>query len=411
MIYLDGDSRTAMKADLAAFYDLTVAAHAARLRILARQPKCVPYFKRRVRGLGARAAAVGAGPWSVVDLCKAYDWPTDAPGGGVIAIVELDGGWVQSDMDAFFAAIDPASMPTITDVSVDGSGNNPNQHIGDPHDPDIEVAMDIQVAAAAYFVATGAPANIRVYWARNDLRSISAAVRAAASDGCDVCSISWGADESIWRSLGQQLGQDLIQQLEASAQAATDAGMVVLAASGDNNYRATAATIPPTSTSHRPARTSSAAAELTKTRSREVVWNDNPGQTDGSGTGGGYSEYFPVQSFQAGAPNGPGRMVPDVSANADPDTGYNLIVHGGGEPLGGTSAVRPICRPVRGVRTKTRIRHACLMEKPSLLQRHFGRRQRLLSRPRRSRCLHRDRIAHRREDPSPTPTRSEGGCR
>ena len=341
MIYLDGDSRTAMKADLAAFYASTVAAHAARMRVLARQPKCVPYFKRRIRGLGARAASVGAGPWSVVDLCKAYDWPTNAPGGGVIAIVELDGGWVQSDMDAFFTAIDPASMPTITDVSVDGSRNNPNQHIGDPHDPDIEVAMDIQVAAAAYFVATGAPANIRVYWASNDLRSISAAVRRAASDGCDVCSISWGSDESNWRSLGQQLGQDLIQQLEASAQAATAAGMVVLAASGDNDSsdggdNPTNVDVP-SSCPH-----IIGCGGTTKTRSSEVVWNDSPGQTNGNGTGGGYSEYFPVQSFQAGAPNGPGRMVPDVAANADPSTGYNLVVHGGGEPLGGTSAVAPL---------------------------------------------------------------------
>ena len=48
--------------------------------------------------------------------------------------------------------------PNIVDVPVTGypgAGNNPNQHIGDPQDPDIEVTMDIQVAAASYSLATG----------------------------------------------------------------------------------------------------------------------------------------------------------------------------------------------------------------------------------------------------------------
>jgi kumamolisin len=35
-------------------------------------------------------------------------------------------------------------------------------------------------------------------------------------------------------------------------------------------------------------------------------------------------------------------MVPDVSANADPYTGYNVFVHGGQEVIGGTSAVAPL---------------------------------------------------------------------
>jgi kumamolisin len=72
-----------------------------------------------------------------------------------------------------------------------------------------------------------------------------------------------------------------------------------------------------------------------KTTTTETVWNDNPGETDGEGTGGGYSTIFPVQSFQIGAPPAPantqygsGRMVPDVCADADPNTGYKIFVHG-----------------------------------------------------------------------------------
>ena len=83
------------------------------------------------------------------DLCAAYNWPTVLAGGGEIAIVELGGGWVQSDMDQFFSGIGQP-VPQITDVSVDGTTNTPDPS---PDSADGEVALDIQVAAAAYFVA------------------------------------------------------------------------------------------------------------------------------------------------------------------------------------------------------------------------------------------------------------------
>jgi kumamolisin len=86
-----------------------------------------------------------------------------------------------------------------------------------------------------------------------------------------------------------------------------------------------------------------------KTANSETVWNNSPGKTNGEGTGGGYSVTFPAQPFQTGAPHPPaktkygtGRMVPDVSANADPDTGYQVYVHGAMTIVGGTSAVAPL---------------------------------------------------------------------
>jgi kumamolisin len=123
-------------------------------------------------------------------------------------------------MNAFFQSIGQP-VPNITDVSVDGNNNNPNQHLGDPRDPDFEVALDIQVAGAAYFVATGKPAVIRMYWEQD----IATAVNKATADGCDVCSISWGSDEANW-------GKTAADQMEAAATAATGKGMVVFAASG-----------------------------------------------------------------------------------------------------------------------------------------------------------------------------------
>ena len=84
-------------------------------------------------------------------------------------------------------------------------------------------------------------------------------------------------------------------------------------------------------------------AARARLRTYEVVWNHNPGQTNGEGTGGGFSTLFtPIPDWQINAPNGPGRMVPDVSANADPDTGYNIVVGGAPMVVGGTSAVAPL---------------------------------------------------------------------
>ena len=116
--------------------------------------QCRPYFKLRQFTRRFRLATEAPAPWSVPALCAAYDWPKGLAGGGVIAIVELGGGWVQSDMTQYFGSISQPA-PQITDVSVDGTKNSPNQSVGSQSDPDYEVALDIQVAGAAYYAATG----------------------------------------------------------------------------------------------------------------------------------------------------------------------------------------------------------------------------------------------------------------
>jgi kumamolisin len=279
-----------------------------------------PYFKIRPR------ASAGTS-WTVPNLCKAYNWPQGLAGGGVIAIVELGGGWVQSDMQTFFSGIGQP-VPQITDVSVDGTQNKPDP---DPNGPDGEVALDIQVAGAAYYAATGKPATIRMYWAQD----IAPAVQKAAEDGCDVCTISWGSDEAEW-------GATAGDQMEQTATNATAAGMVVFAASGDNDSSdggPNAANVDlPASCPH-----VIGCGGTKKTATAETVWNDDPGKTNGEGSGGGYSTLFkPLPTWQAGAPNGPGRMVPDVAANADPETGYEIVLHGAQTVIGGTSAVAPL---------------------------------------------------------------------
>ncbi|KAA3447425.1 hypothetical protein C7I87_26600 [Mesorhizobium sp. SARCC-RB16n] len=133
MIYLDGASRMAMKADLAAMYDRAVGTRRARLRARAELSHLVPnivrpYFK--LPGIGNvafRPAAAGAEPWNVPDLCRAYSWPTGLAGGGVIAIIEFSGGWVLKDIDAYFRSTG-LPVPTIVDVPIGSGRNDPNKH-------------------------------------------------------------------------------------------------------------------------------------------------------------------------------------------------------------------------------------------------------------------------------------------
>jgi kumamolisin len=285
-----------------------------------------PYFKKAAHATSVlRARATGAGPWSVPDLCAAYSWPTGLAGGGVIGIVSISGGWTPADMAAYFASIQQP-VPQIVDVSVDGTTNSPGLSA------DGEVALDVQVAAAAYYVATGKPASIRVYWSQG----IAAAVRAAIKDGCDVFSISWGADEAHW-------GAASAKDMEQAAIEATAAGMVLFAASGDNDSSdggSTAANVDlPAGCPH-----VIGCGGTFKTRSAETVWNDAPGNPSGDGSGGGFSTLFPMPAWQVagGAPKGSGRMVPDVAACADPATGYQIYFHGAPQVVGGTSAVAPL---------------------------------------------------------------------
>lgn len=286
-----------------------------------RSVRCHPYVQRRARP---------ASSWSVPALCSAYDWPTSLLGHGIIAIIELGGGWVASDMTQFFASVNQP-VPSIIDVSVDGTTNSQQNP---QNDADYEVALDIQVAAASYYAATGRAARIRVYWAQD----IAPAIAAAAKDGCSVCSISWGADEADWGSVAAH-------QLEAAAADAVAAGMAIFAASGDNDSSdggpGAANVDAPASCPH-----VVGCGGTLKTPTSETVWNDNPGQTNGEGTGGGYSSLFPKQEWQLGAPvatkKNHGRMVPDVAANADPNTGYEIVAYGATQIVGGTSAVSPL---------------------------------------------------------------------
>jgi kumamolisin len=267
--------------------------------------------------------------WGVKALHNAYNGPTNLKGGGTIAIIELGGGWLPSDI-ATFSKQQGIPPPTIVDISVDGTTKN------DPgkSDADGEVALDIEVAAGFYSYSTSKSANIRMYWGSD----IATCARAAINDKVDVISISWGAPEAQW-------GRQAVMDMQAAALAATNAGIIVFAASGDNDS-GDGTTAPTTDCpACCPNVIGCGGTRLLDDGTRrgpETVWNNTPNDASGEGTGGGYSTFFPPQPWQAGAPHGPGRMVPDVAANADPTTGYHILLNGQWQVVGGTSAVAPL---------------------------------------------------------------------
>ncbi len=263
--------------------------------------------------------------WKVQDLCQAYTFPTKLKGGGVIGILELGGGWSQTDLDKF-SQLNGLPKISVTNVSVNGGTNNFGHSSAD-----FEVELDIEVSAAAYYYATGKMPTIKVFFAPNSSASFVSVINAAVSNGCDVLSISWGGPEKTWSS-------NTAQQIDAAAKAAALKGLVIFAAAGDNSSSdGTSGTNVdlPASVPH-----IVGCGGTNKSSRSEVVWGD--GKAKDGGTGGGYSKYFPVQSFQRGAPKGPGRMVPDVAATADPNTGYRIVVRGAEVVVGGTSAVSPL---------------------------------------------------------------------
>jgi Predicted protease len=280
----------------------------------------------------------GAVSYTPLQVAAAYQVP-DADGTGqTIAIIELGGGFAQSDLDSYFSGLGLAT-PSVTAVGVDGATNTPGQ---DPNGADAEVLLDIEVAGAL------APKAAQVvYFAPNtDAGFLDAITQAAhATPTPTAMSISWGQSEDQWTAAARTAMDD------AFADAAL-LGVTVLAAAGDsgstdNETQGAPHCDFPASSPHVLGCGGTALhLDSSGAISSEVVWND--GGTGGA-TGGGVSDAFPVPSWQAAAGIPPrsggtatGRGVPDVAGDADPQTGYQVLVDGSSIVIGGTSAVAPL---------------------------------------------------------------------
>ena len=302
------------------------------------RPQSRPHFRR----LAAAARDAGpAGPgFDPREVARLYNFPAGADGGGqTIAMLEFGGGFSVSDISAYFSQLGMAP-PEVVAVGVDGAANRPG---GGADSADGEVLLDIEVAGAA---APGA--RIAVYFAPNSERGFIDAMSAAVHDRANapsVVSISWGGPELGWTRQG-------MAALDAVFQDAAALGITVCCASGDNGSGdgvgdGRAHTDFPASSPHALACGGTRLVEAAGRIASETVWNDGP---RGGATGGGVSDVFALPPWQQGAgvpasvnPGGRvGRGVPDVGGDADPQTGYRILVDGQLGVVGGTSPVAPL---------------------------------------------------------------------
>lgn len=287
-----------------------------------------------------RPQTTAATSYTPLELAALYDFPDGDGRGQCVGIIELGGGFNATDLQQYFTGLGIAS-PDVVAVPVDGAQNSPTN---DPNGADGEVMLDIEIAGAL------APkARIAVYFAPNTDAGFVAALNAAVSDQTNhpsVISISWGSPEVNWTAQSINALDDALQQAAA-------VGVTVCVASGDNGSSdgvsdGAAHVDFPASSPYSLACGGTRLNGSGSTIQSETVWND--GANGGAG-GGGVSAHFALPTWQKGlhVQNAEGtqkplakRGVPDVTGNADPQSGYRIRVDGQDTVVGGTSAVAPL---------------------------------------------------------------------
>lgn len=283
----------------------------------------------------ANPSASGAISYNPPQVAALYSFPTGVDGTGeTIGILELGGGYKPADLKNYFASL-KIKEPSVVAVLVDGGKNAPTT----PSSADGEVLLDIEVSGS---VAPGA--KIAVYFAPNTDQGFLDALTTAIHDTThkpSVISISWGGAESTWTA-------QAMTAFDSAAQDAAALGVTICAASGDGGSSDGVTDGKnhvdfPASSPNILACGGTSLKSANGAITGETVWND--GAQGGAG-GGGFSVQFPQPAYQTSAkikpPAGGGRGVPDVSGDADPETGYNVLVDGQKMVIGGTSAVAPL---------------------------------------------------------------------
>jgi kumamolisin len=298
------------------------------------RPQAKPHFRLRKQN-----SALPAVSYSPVQVAQAYRFPTGVTGSGqCIGVIELGGGYKTADLNSFFKSLGIVP-PKVTAVSVDKATNSPT---GSADGPDGEVALDIEIAGS---VAPGV--QLVVYFAPNTDQGFIDAVTAAVNDTTwnpSIISISWGGPETSWTEQARAA-------LNSACEDASTMGITVLVAAGDDGSSDGSSSGAPTvdfpASSPYVVACGGTSLQLSGTTIKsEKVWNDLS-ENEGA-TGGGVSQTFALPSFQQSvtvpkAPNGfVGRGIPDVAGDADPETGYSVLVDGQQSVVGGTSAVAPL---------------------------------------------------------------------
>jgi subtilase family serine protease len=301
-------------------------------------------------------------PYTDDQLAQAYGFDgmyshSDLGAGQTIAIYELEPN-LTSDISAFESCYGINTTVNYEEVNNgDGtSGAGTGAGVG-------EAALDIETIAAL------APdATLDVYQSENGgYGPIYNWDAILGNSAVHVVSVSWGLCEALTGS-GYAGYENQYIFYEAASQ-----GVAILDAAGDTGSEGcergnNSTSLGVSDAASQPYVTGVGGTSLNGVGSppSETVWNESA--LSGGAGGGGISSLWDMPSYQTGAPtslnvvnplssgtpcgnsSGYCREVPDVSADADPYTGYVIYYNGNGsasdtdawEPIGGTSAAAPL---------------------------------------------------------------------
>ena len=318
---------------------------------------------KKTRATRKDVASQFPGAFLPTEVAQLYEYPADHDGAGQnVAIFAFNGqpdpdprgGYSLAALKTYFETVLGGKTPQITDVVVQGPGNDPgpdSQASGNQGDSTGEVMLDMCVVGS---VAPGA--HIYMYFTEFTSKGWLDAVHRAITDenNIGVISISYGNPEDDPQGAWSKMGVKVVSQ---AFEAAMAKGITICCASGDDGSsdqvaRGAHVDFPASS----PFVLGVGGTKLVATSSNppqiqsETVWNETM-LNEGAG-GGGVSAVFARPAYQSGVgvppsvnpPHRIGRGVPDVAAVADPETGV-VVMHIDGkhlESIGGTSAAAPL---------------------------------------------------------------------
>ncbi len=337
------------------------------------------YGPASVGGLNGAPYSPTTGTTTTVDpTTGAAATPTLLEGTGqTVGLFELD-GFASADTDQYINAFSlpaitaaaaakatPAGTPSVQTVLIGGYDGKPLSIDGQ-----IEVTLDIDMVLAL------APKATIISYEADQVANTTAALDTyqrmandVANDGTprlQVISSSWGFPETLSDPADLTAENAIFQQMAAQ-------GQTIYAASGDSGAYDAFRTQDPTvqnmivaddpatqpyvtgvggtTLSYKKPGLSAAGVPVPGKYLGEIVWNTGKLNSIGGpvGGGGGSSQIWPKPVYQIGYGTSPNRRdAPDVSLNADSNTGYDLFIGatattpGTAITVGGTSAAAPL---------------------------------------------------------------------
>ena len=219
---------------------------------------------------------------------------------------------------------------------------------------DAETALDVEAAHAA------APyAHINLVVAANSSNALFEAVKMVVDQRLgDVVSMSWGLGENSFGESGFSVGGYLnYAYADYYFQKGAAEGMTFVASSGDYGAFDGTTTVTTDFPATSPFVTGVGGTTLflgvtkgyetyansSAAYQGEAAWSVSPQYVGSQGvsSGGGYSAIFAQPYYQAGATPSAFRSAPDVAADANPYTGFVIVLEGGDYAIGGTSLGSP----------------------------------------------------------------------